>query len=162
MHLLTHSFLTHSLLVVLLLVIGLYVFITSDYSDSPSGTGSGIFFVTCSMIASASIPTVQEHVMSKYGASVEELLYIQYFGSAVLSLLFSIVTGEFIQVKWSTFLLTHSLTHSLTYSFTYLGHALFIYTRLILHVILINFVLFIRLFGCDFLNGYHSSLWFLS
>jgi|LauGreStaDraftv2_3_1035109.scaffolds.fasta_scaffold256169_1 hypothetical protein len=99
MHLLTHSFLTHSLLVVLLLVIGLYVFITSDYSDSPSGTGSGIFFVTCSMIASASIPTVQEHVMSKYGASVEELLYIQYFGSAVLSLLFSIVTGEFIQVK---------------------------------------------------------------
>lgn len=95
----TLTLLTHSLLVVLLLVIGLYVFITSDYSDSPSGTGSGIFFVTCSMIASASIPTVQEHVMSKYGASVEELLYIQYFGSAVLSLLFSIVTGEFIQVK---------------------------------------------------------------
>jgi len=113
MHLLTHSFLTHSLLVVLLLVIGLYVFITSDYSDSPSGTGSGIFFVTCSMIASASIPTVQEHVMSKYGASVEELLYIQYFGSAVLSLLFSIVTGEFIQVKLSTYSLTHLLTHSL-------------------------------------------------
>ena len=42
---------------------------------------TGIFLVSLSMFGSAGVPMVQEHCMSKYNASIEELLYHCYLGS---------------------------------------------------------------------------------
>ena len=81
-------------IVVVLLMLGLYVFINGDATASPQGTGLGIALVTLSMFGAASVPMVQEHVMIRYNAAVEDLLYIQYIGSMAVSFVLSIVSGE--------------------------------------------------------------------
>ena len=83
-------------IVVVLLVLGLYVFIAGDASESPSSTRLGIIYVVISMFGSAGVPMIQEHCMNQYNASVEDLLYHCYVGSTLLSMLASMVTGEFI------------------------------------------------------------------
>lgn len=80
--------------VVILLVVGLYVFMSGDATAQPTGTGLGILLVTLSLIGSASVPMVQEHCMAVYDASVEELLYIQYLGSTVVSFFLAFVSGD--------------------------------------------------------------------
>lgn len=82
-------------IVVFLLCLGLYVFITGDLNDSPHSTGRGIVYVVLSMFGSAGVPMIQEHCISLYNASVEDLLYYSFLGSTVVSGLLALVTGEF-------------------------------------------------------------------
>lgn len=113
-------------LVVLLLIMGLYIFITGESfipsstgnaiigssnnndphsATAPSATMLGIVYVSISMFSGASIPMIQEHCMAKYHASVDDLLYFSFLGGTMLSLVFSIVNGEFhqgIQFLWSS------------------------------------------------------------
>jgi hypothetical protein len=84
-------------LVVILLILGLYIFIAFDKTSSPQGTGLGILYVSLSMLCGASIPMIQEHCMSKYGATVEELLYYSFLGSAVVSFIIAVIAGEMIE-----------------------------------------------------------------
>lgn len=81
--------------VVLLLVLGLYVFITGDLADAPQATSTGVFYVVLSMFGSAGVPMIQEHVITTYHATVEDLLYYSYLGSTLISLLLSVANGEF-------------------------------------------------------------------
>jgi hypothetical protein len=81
--------------VVLLLVLGLYVFITGDLDSAPHSTGTGIFYVVLSMFGSAGVPMIQEHCISTYNATIEDLLYFCFLGSTIVSFLLSVVTGEF-------------------------------------------------------------------
>lgn len=82
-------------IVVVMLVIGLYIFIAGDASESPSSTRLGVIYVVISMFGSAGVPMIQEHCMTVYNASVEDLLYHCYVGSTFLSLIVSIILGEF-------------------------------------------------------------------
>ena len=92
--------------VVALLVLGLYVFMNGDTNASPKGTRYGIFLVVLSMFGSAGVPMVQEHVMHKYNATIEELLYHCYLGSTVISFLLAFLSGEFFE--GITFLMLNS------------------------------------------------------
>ena len=82
-------------IVVCLLVIGLYVFMSGGSTSTPQGTTYGIILVALSMFGSASVPMIQEHCMNKYNASAEELIYMQYIGSTIISFLLSLTSGEF-------------------------------------------------------------------
>jgi hypothetical protein len=81
--------------VVVLLVLGLYVFITGDLDSAPHSTGKGIFYVVLSMFGSAGVPMIQEHCIATYQATVEDLLYYCFLGSTLVSLVLSILNGEF-------------------------------------------------------------------
>jgi len=81
-------------IVVCLLVIGLYVFMSGGSNSAPQGTSYGIILVSLSMFGSASVPMIQEHCMNKYNASAEELIYMQYIGSTIVSLILSLTSGE--------------------------------------------------------------------
>lgn len=81
--------------VVILLVLGLYVFITGDLQNAPHSTGWGIFYVVLSMFGSAGVPMIQEHCISTYHATVEDLLYYSYIGSTLISLILAVCSGEF-------------------------------------------------------------------
>jgi adenosine 3'-phospho 5'-phosphosulfate transporter B3 len=89
-------------IVVGLLLCGLYVFITDTTSQKahhntrPECTPLGIFYVILSMIGSALVPMIQEHAITTYNASIEDLLYYCFLGSTIVSLLLSMVNGEFI------------------------------------------------------------------
>ena len=82
-------------IVVCLLVLGLYVFMSGGSTSTPQGTTYGIILVCLSMFGSASVPMIQEHCMNKYNASAEELIYMQYIGSSIVSFLLSLTSGEF-------------------------------------------------------------------
>jgi hypothetical protein len=82
-------------IVVCLLVLGLYVFMSGGSTSTPQGTTYGIMLVFLSMFGSASVPMIQEHCMNKYNASAEELIYMQYIGSSIVSFLLSLTSGEF-------------------------------------------------------------------
>jgi hypothetical protein len=84
-------------LVVGLLVFGLCVFIVGDASGSPQSTRLGIIYVTISMFGSAGLPMIQEHCMTTYNSSIEDLLYHTFLGSALMSLVMSLASGEFTQ-----------------------------------------------------------------
>ena len=97
--------------VVVLFVIGLYVFITGDNDDDndptevPSATILGLFYVSISMFTGASVPMIQEHCMTKYHASVDDLLYSSFLGGTLLSLLITLFNGELyygIQFLWTS------------------------------------------------------------
>jgi hypothetical protein len=77
-----------------LLVMGLYLFIAVDANTSPQGTGIGLFFVTLSLIGSALIPMVQEHILDTFDATTEEVLYFSFLGSAVMSFILTFTSGE--------------------------------------------------------------------
>lgn len=81
--------------VVVLLVLGLYIFITGDAKSSPQSTSLGIFYVVLSMLGSAGVPMIQEYCIQTYNASIEDLIYFSFLGSALVSLLLSILLGEF-------------------------------------------------------------------
>ncbi|KAJ1418325.1 UAA transporter family-domain-containing protein [Ochromonadaceae sp. CCMP2298] len=85
--------------VVFLLILGLYIFITGDVdaTNTPTGTHLGVFYVTLSLFGSAAIPMIQEHCMVVYNASIEDLLYHCFLGSALLSFACSVATGEMTQ-----------------------------------------------------------------
>jgi adenosine 3'-phospho 5'-phosphosulfate transporter B3 len=89
-------------IVVGLLLCGLYVFITDTTSQKahhntrPECTPLGIFYVILSMIGSALVPMIQEHAITTYNASIEDLLYYCFLGSTIVSLLLSMINGEFI------------------------------------------------------------------
>lgn len=74
------SYVIRDYIVVFLLVLGLYIFLTTDTKNSPTGTKLGIFYVILSMFFGASVPMLQEHCMSKYNATPEELLYYSFLG----------------------------------------------------------------------------------
>ena len=88
----------------LLLMLGLYLFISVDAVSSPQGTGLGLFFVTLSLIGAALVPMVQEHILDTFDASSEEILYFTFLGSAGMSLVFTILSGE--AVEGTRFLLS--------------------------------------------------------
>ena len=98
-------------IVVTLLVLGLYIFIVSDKSGAgmPSATALGIFYVVLSMFGSAGVPMIQEYCINVYNASVEDLLYHSFLGSAIISLVLSIITGELFE--GIRFLLQNSSVH---------------------------------------------------
>lgn len=84
-------------IVVLLLIFGLYIFITSDNRNRPECTTLGIVYVVLSMFGSAGVPMIQEHCITTYNASIEDLLYFCFLGSTIVSLLLSILNGEFLE-----------------------------------------------------------------
>lgn len=98
-------------IVVTLLVLGLYIFIVSDKSGAgmPSATALGIFYVVLSMFGSAGVPMIQEYCITVYNASVEDLLYHSFLGSAIISLILSVITGELFE--GIRFLLQNSSVH---------------------------------------------------
>lgn len=63
----------------------------------PESTPLGIVYVVLSMIGSAGVPMIQEYCITTYHASVEDLIYWSFVGSAFMSLALAIVTGEFVQ-----------------------------------------------------------------
>jgi len=90
-------------LVVLLLIVGLYIFVScgndgneTSSSTTPQSTRLGIFYVLLSMLGSAGVPIVQQYCMEKYSAAQEDLLYYCFLGSAVMSFIVSVVSGDFI------------------------------------------------------------------
>jgi hypothetical protein len=88
------SYALRDYVVVFLLVLGLYLFITTDKNAAPQSTWQGIFYVSLSMFFGASVPMIQEHCMTRYGATVEELLYYSFLGSTVFSFVFAGFVGE--------------------------------------------------------------------
>jgi hypothetical protein len=94
--------------VVVLLIAGLYIFITDNSAvfgttlkantaatTLPESTPLGIVYVVLSMIGSAGVPMIQEYCITMYHASVEDLIYWSFVGSAIISGLLAIVMGEF-------------------------------------------------------------------
>ena len=59
----------------------------------------GLVYVTFSMLGSAAVPMVHEHVITTYNASVDDLTYHSFLGSTIVSLILAIVTHEFMQVQ---------------------------------------------------------------
>ena len=59
----------------------------------------GLIYVTFSMLGSAAVPMVHEHVITTYNVSVDDLTYHSFLGSTVVSLVLAIVTHEFMQVS---------------------------------------------------------------
>lgn len=90
------SYALRDYVVVFLLVLGLYIFITTDKNSAPQSTWLGILYVSLSMFFGASVPMIQEHCMTRYNASVEELLYYSFIGSTVFSFIFAGVAGELV------------------------------------------------------------------
>lgn len=90
------SYALRDYIVVFLLVLGLYLFITTDKNAAPQSTWQGIFYVSLSMFFGASVPMIQEHCMTRYGATVEELLYYSFLGSTVFSFIFAGFVGELV------------------------------------------------------------------
>lgn len=90
------SYALRDYVVVFLLVLGLYLFITTDKNAAPQSTWQGILYVSLSMFFGASVPMIQEHCMTRYGATVEELLYYSFLGSTVFSFVFAALVGELI------------------------------------------------------------------
>ena len=84
-------------LVSLLLVTGLYLFLAVDVKNSFQGTSIGLFYVTLSLLGAALVPMVQEHVMDQFEATPEELLYFSFLGSAIMSFIFTFISGEAIE-----------------------------------------------------------------
>lgn len=92
---LNKSYPPRDFVVVFLLVFGLYVFMADDASQSPHSTRLGIVYVVISMFGSAGVPMIQEHCMTTYNASVEDLLYHCYVGSTIFSFVMAFINGEF-------------------------------------------------------------------
>ena len=59
----------------------------------------GLIYVTFSMLGSAAVPMVHEHVITTYNVSVDDLTYHSFLGSTVVSLVLAIATHEFMQVS---------------------------------------------------------------
>jgi len=77
-----------------LLLIGLYIFLTSN-NKQPDANAYGIVMVTLAMVGAAAVPMVQEHCMNNYGSSPTEMLYFSFMGGAFLSIVITILCGEF-------------------------------------------------------------------
>jgi len=83
-------------IIVVLLMLGLFVFI-SGKGTSPESTTIGLIYVTFSMLGSAAVPMVHEHVIQSYNVSVDDLTYHSFLGSTLVSLALSLLTHEFKQ-----------------------------------------------------------------
>lgn len=84
-------------LVVLLLVAGLGIFLQGDLKESPDATFLGTVFIVLSLCCSAVVPMIAEHCMDRYSATANDMLYHTYLGSMFISMVLSIVFGEFTQ-----------------------------------------------------------------
>jgi hypothetical protein len=95
---------------VVLLVVGLYVFMTGGWEDAtPQGTLLGVAYVSISMLGSAGVPMIQEHILTVYGAHPDDVLYFSFLGSTLVSFIFALLTGEFF--AGLSFLVQNSSVH---------------------------------------------------
>ena len=81
-------------IVVFLLVVGLYIFLCSNTGSAPQWTSYGLFLSLVSLLGSSLVPILQEYWLLKYNASHGEILAYSFYGSTVLSLALSIISGE--------------------------------------------------------------------
>lgn len=98
---------------------------------------------------------IQEHCILTYNASVEDLIYYCFLGSALISLIMSIILGEFFTGKTSSLhycttaiLMTSTVNHRDAFSTA---------ERVFEHLVRVHGLLLVRIPRRAFLNEHHSA-----